>query len=306
MRPRSLVLASIATSLLVFPLLTVTPRANAQAEAVSATERAAFHQDPQWAMIAPHLPDPKTGSADKLELAGDVLRARRFPEDALDYYGYAIARGGPVSELLNKMGIVRLELRQNALAHELFQQSVRARKKDPSGWNNLGVTEYLDKRFKNAISDYRRAAKLDKTSATYHTNLGMAYFESKDMESARQQFAQALALDPHAFDRRDSGGITAQIVGTQNYPELCFEMAKLYARHKNDEATLLWLAKAAEAGYDTKYAMSNDSALQPYAKDPRVLLILKNAQQMRMRSVAATRPAQSLGPGGGPDQLHID
>ena len=306
MRPRSLVLASIATSLLVFSLLTVTPRAKAQAEAVSATERAAFHQDPQWQMIAPHLPDPRTGSADKLELAGDVLRARRFPEDALDYYGYAIARGGPVSELLNKMGIIRLELRQNALAHELFQQSVRARKKDPSGWNNLGVTEYLDKRYKNAISDYRRAAKLDKTSATYHTNLGMAYFESKDMESARQQFAEALVLDPHAFDRRDSGGITAQIVGTQNYPELCFEMARLYARHKNDEATLLWLAKATEAGYDTKYEMTKDNALQAYAKDPRVVLILKNAQQMRMRSVAATRPTQSLGPGAGPDQMHID
>ena len=104
--------------------------------------------------------------------------------------------------------------------------------------------KYLDKKYKNAISDYHRAAKLDKTSATYHTNLGMAYFESSDMDSARQQFAAALLLDPHAFDRRDSGGITAQIVGTQNYPQLCFEMAKLYARHKDDAATLLWLSKA--------------------------------------------------------------
>lgn len=306
MRPRSLFSASIVASLLTFLLFPVTPRANAQAEAVSAQERAAFHQDPQWAIIAPHLPDPKTATPAKLELAADVLRARRFPEDALDYYGYAIARGGPVSELLNKMGIVRLELHQNALAHELFQQSVRAHKKDASGWNNLGVTEYLDKRYKNAISDYRRAAKLDKTSATFHTNLGMAYFESSDMDSARQQFAAALLLDPHAFDRRDSGGITAQIVGTQNYPQLCFEMAKLYARHKDDAAMLLWLSKATEAGYDTRYEMSQDSALQAYMKDPRVLLMLKNAQQMRMRSVAAARPTQSLGTGTSPDQMHID
>jgi tetratricopeptide (TPR) repeat protein len=306
MRPRSLVLASIATSLLTFSLLAVTPRANAQAEAVSAKERAAFHQDPQWEMIAPHLPDPKTGTAVKLELAGDVLRARRFPEDALDYYGYAIARGGPVSELLNKMGIVRLELRQNALAHELFQQSVRAHKKDPSGWNNLGVTEYLDKRYKNAINDYRRAAKLDKASPTYHTNLGMAYFESKDMESARQQFSEALLLDPHAFDRRDSGGVTAQVVGTENYPQLCFEMAKLYARHKNDAATLLWLSKATEAGYDTKAEMAQDNALQIYLKDPRVLLMFKNAQQMRMHSVAAATPAKSLGPAAGIEPQKFD
>jgi tetratricopeptide (TPR) repeat protein len=299
-------MASIATSLFAFSLFSVMPRANAQAEAVSAQERAAFHQDPQWEIIAPHLPDPKTGTAASLELAGDVLRARRFPEDALDYYGYAIARGGQVSELLNKMGIVRLELRQNALAHELFQQTVRAHKKDASGWNNLGVTEYLDKKYKNAISDYRRAAKLDRTSATYHTNLGMAYFESKDMESARQQFSDALLLDPHAFDRRDSGGITAQIVGTQNYPQLCFEMAKIYAQHKNDAATLLWLSKATEAGYDTKNEMSQNTALQVYMKDPRVLLMFKNAQQMRMHTVAAAKPAQGLGPGSGPDQMHID
>jgi tetratricopeptide (TPR) repeat protein len=305
MRPRSLMLASIAASLLTFAL-TVTPRAHAQAEAVSAEERAAFHQDPQWQAIAPHLPDPKTGSAAQLELAADVLRARRFPEDSLDYYGYAIARGGPVSELLNKMGIVRLELRQNALAHELFQQAVRAHKKDASGWNNLGVTEYMDKRYKSAINDYERAAKIDKTSATYHSNLGMAYFESKDMESARTQFAKALLLDPHAFDRRDSGGTTAQIVGTENYSKLCFEMAKIYARNKNDAATLLWLAKATEAGYDTKGEMREDIALQPYMKDPRVLLMLKNAQQMRMRSVAVSAPTQSLGPGSSPDQMHIN
>jgi tetratricopeptide (TPR) repeat protein len=306
MRPRSLVLASVATSLLAFSFLAATPRAHAQAEAVSAQERAAFHQDPQWAIIAPHLPDPKTATSAQLELAGDVLRARRFPEDSLDYYGYAIARGGQVSELLNKMGIVRLELRQNALAHELFQQSVRAHKKDPSGWNNLGVTEYLDKRYKSAISDYRKAAKLDKTSATYHTNLGMAYFESKDMESARQQFSEALLLDPHAFDRRDSGGVTAQIVGTQNYPQLCFEMAKLYARHKNDAATLLWLSKATEAGYDTKNEMGQDTALQLYLKDPRVILMFKNAQQLRMHSVATAKPTPSLGAGPSQNQMHVD
>src|SRR6195952_1484086 len=112
MRPRAFFPASLAASLLILPLLSTPVRAHAQAEAVSAQERAAFHQDPQWEIIAPHLPDPKTASAAQLEMAADVLRARRFPEDALDYYGYAIARGGPVSDLLNKMGIIRLELRQ--------------------------------------------------------------------------------------------------------------------------------------------------------------------------------------------------
>lgn len=304
MRPRFLVLASTAASLLVFSMFTCVPRVHAQAEGVSAEERAAFHRDPQWLSIAPHLPDPKTASAKDLETAADVLRARRFPEDALDYYGYAIARGAPVSEMLNKMGVVRLELRQTEMAHALFQQTVRAQKKSASGWNNLGVTEYIDKRYKNAINDYHRAAKLDKHSSTFHCNLGMAYFESGDMESARKEFATALSIDPQAFDHREAGGMTAQVVGTQNYSQLAFEMAKIYAQHHNDAATLLWLAKATEAGYDTRREMEQDSALRPYLHDPRVILMMKNAQQMRGRSVAVAAPKQSLGPAS--EDRHFD
>lgn len=295
MRPRSVLLAFAGCSLIASPLLNFGPRAYAQAEGVSAEERAAFHRDPQWEVIAPHLPDPKTATAAQLEMAADVLRARRFPEDALDYYGYAIARGGPVSDLLNKMGIIRLELRQVALAHELFQQTVRGKKNNAAAWNNLGVTEYMEKRYKNAIADYRRAAKYDKHSAAFRSNLGMAYFENGDVESARKEFAAALAIDPHAFEHGEAGGLTAQVVGTQNYAQLAFEMAKIYARHHDDAATLLWLAKATEAGYDTRREMMQDVAFRPYEKDPRVLMMLKNAQQMRMRSVASAAPTQSLG-----------
>lgn len=295
MRPLICLLTPIAFCFLAIPLLNLPARAQAPAEMVSAEERAAFHRDPQWLLIAPYLPDAKTATAVQLETAADVLRARRFPEDALDFYGYAIARGGPLSELLNKMGIVRLELKQVAVAHELFQQSVRAKKKDPSSWNNLGVTEYITKHFKNAINDYQRAAKFDKHSPVYHSNLGMAYFENGDMESARRQFSVALELDPHAFDKRPSGGSTAQVVGTQNYPQLAFEMARMYAHNHDDAETLLWLSKATEAGYDTRHEIYNDVALRPYARDPRVVLMMKNAQQMRMRSVAAAGPIQSLG-----------
>ena len=49
--------------------------------------------------IQPHLPDPATATPQTLELQADILRARRFPADAMDYYNYAIARGGNVSVL---------------------------------------------------------------------------------------------------------------------------------------------------------------------------------------------------------------
>ena len=281
---------------LVFLAASAGLRAQKQAEMTSPEERAAFHQDPQWAVIAPHLPNPDTASGAELEMAADVLRARRFPEDALDYYGYAIARGAPLSEVLNKMGILRMELRQYDLARELFLRTVRAKKNDASAWNNLGVIEYIHHQYRAAIADYRRAAKIDKKSSVYHSNIGMAYFDNGDVETARREFAIALQLDPHTFEHRgEAGGNTAHIVGTQNYPHFAFEMARVYAKHHDDENTILWLSKATEAGYDTKAEMGADSDLSNYLKDPRVIIMLKNAQQLRSHTSSGAHTA-SLGP----------
>jgi tetratricopeptide (TPR) repeat protein len=284
----------VRSALVILSLAAVTSAASVFAQTskpesarlTSDVERAALHSSSEWQLLLPHLPDPQTADAAKLEMAGDVLRARRFPEDALDYYGYAMARGGNVSELLNKMGITRLELRQTDLARQMFLRTVRAKKNDAQGWNNLGVTEYADHNYRAAIVDYKRAAKINRKSAVFHSNLAMAYFEDKDMLSARQQFALAIQLDPRIMQERDSGGATAHVIGSQNYPEMCFEMARLYAQSHNPEATRLWLAKASEGGYDVRTGMSDDVVFKPYTKDPEVILMLANATQMRKRSVA--------------------
>jgi tetratricopeptide (TPR) repeat protein len=286
--------------------------ANAQtpapAPAVSAEERAAFHRDPQWQLIEPHLPNPATATAAQLETAADVLRARRFPEDALDYYGYALARGGNVSDLLNKMGVVRLELRQNELAHELFQRTVRAQKKNAQGWNNLGVTEYAMGKYSAAIADYRKATRINRRSPVYHCNLGMAYFESGNVDGARSEFELALALDPHAMEHGGSGGSEAHVLGTQKYAEFAFEMARVYARRHDDAATVEWLSKAIEAGFDAKSPMQANEALRPYAHDARVLAVMASTKQMRSRALAKVS-APGLGqanPAGASDVQRLD
>jgi hypothetical protein len=85
-------------------------------------ERAALHRSADWQLVSPHLPDPTTASAAALELAGDVLKARRFPDDALEYYQYAMKRGGDNIELMEKMGVVRLQMQQTLPARDLFQR----------------------------------------------------------------------------------------------------------------------------------------------------------------------------------------
>src|SRR5271168_850778 len=86
-------------SLFFFGLLSVAPLSPAentggQQNPTAADMRELRHQDPQWQSVKLHLPDPATATAQQLETVGDVLRARRFPEDAIDYYNYALQRGG--------------------------------------------------------------------------------------------------------------------------------------------------------------------------------------------------------------------
>jgi tetratricopeptide (TPR) repeat protein len=296
MRSRVLLLAFVLAPLAAYAAesTAVPPQPQQSAPLTSADERAALHNSPDWVLIQPHLPDPKTASAADLEMAGDVLRARRFPEDALDYYGYALQRGGDVSKLLNKMGIVRLELRQIDLAHAMFLRTVRAHKKDASAWNNLGVTDYAMQDYRAAVDAYKHAVKIDKNYAVFHSNLGLAYFEKGDPEAARSEFSRALQLDPAIMTGNDSGGTTAHILGAHNYPGMCLEMAKLFAREHDVDRMLFWLGKGSDAGLDLRASVHDDPALAAYAKDPRVTLLIANAAQLHARSVASAKPP-SLG-----------
>src|ERR1035441_9387347 len=127
-----------------------TPRLAAQdgvstsASTSSLSTRDEMHQSDQWKEIERHLPNPVTATAQTLEQQGDILRARRFPEDAMDYYRYALARGGNVPSIMNKLGLTELEMRNIELARSCFQRAVKLDGKDAEAWNNLGAVEVLD------------------------------------------------------------------------------------------------------------------------------------------------------------------
>lgn len=287
-------LRTIFPALLLASLPALCTAQRREAPLTSSEERAMLHAGPDWKLVSEHLPDPRMASAAQLETAGDVLRARRFPEDALDYYDYAVARGGNVDELLNKMGVVRLELRQTALARQMFLRVARANKKNSQAWNNLGVAEFSEQNYSAAVLDYKRAVRLNGRSAIYHSNLAMAYFEMKDMSDARTQFARAIELDPTIMQRVSEGGVTAHVLESRNYPELCFEMARMYAHMEQPVSMRLWLAKASEGGFEVADAMRSDRWMKPYLNDAEVKQMLANAALMRKRSVAASN-VPSLG-----------
>jgi Flp pilus assembly protein TadD len=259
----------------------------------SARERT--HQSEQWLAIEAHLPDPATASPTELETQADILRARRFPEDAMDYYRYALARGGNAASLTNKLGLTELEMRNVQLARAYFQRAVKMSKKDPEAWNNLGAADYVNGSVANAVSHYKKAVKLDRHQAVFHANLATAYFEQKNYAGARREIAEALKLDSKIFERSISeGGVAAHVLSAQDRARFSFEMAKLYARSGLEEQMLHSLAMASEAGMDVQREMHRDADLAVFEMDPRVVVLVHNAQVLRdsrMNSTSASSAA---------------
>lgn len=245
-------------------------------------DRLSSHATEQWRLIEAHLPDPATAKPETLEQEADILRARRFPEDALDYYKYALARGGEPVSLLNRMGLTQLEMRNVELARVDFKQAVKLGKQNAEAWNNLGAVEYLDRGVGTAISDYKHAIKLDKRQAVFHANLATAYFETKDFNGARREMATALKLDSSIFDRTEgNGGVQAHVLTSQDRARFAFEMAKLYAQAGEEEKMLHSLGMASESGMDIQREMERDVVLMKYENDPRVVVLVHNARMLK-------------------------
>jgi tetratricopeptide (TPR) repeat protein len=296
MRLRSLFLAFL-TGLSACALL---PAQQPSTPTLSA-ERASLHRSSEWDLILPHLPDPATATAAQLELSGDVLNARRFPEDALDYYQFAMKRGGNTSELMKKIGVVRLELQQTLLARAIFQHCVQVSRNDAQAWNNLGAADYVMGAYSRSIHEYKRAVKLNKKSAVFHANLGMAYLSAGDTSAAQREFQIALELDPAILEDRSQGGVTLRALQVKDFARLCFQMAHLYVEQGRIQLAKVWLRRAGENGADLRAAMDDDRALRPLLKDPEFQDMIANTEALRKR-VAVTNTAP-LGAGNEPHNL---
>jgi tetratricopeptide (TPR) repeat protein len=277
---------SLALSAVSVPTTTTTQQNMAESR-----EKASLHQSPDWALIAPHLPDPVTASAAQLEQAADVLAARRFPEDALDFYGYALKHGGDTEMLLKKEGVVRLQIQQSDAARALFKRCTQMNKNDAEAWNDLAAADYSLNKFHTSIGEYKRAVKLKKDSAVFHANLGTAYFSNHDVESAKSEFAVAVRLDPAVMEHLNGGGTTLHMLQSASYGTMCFEIAKMYATAGNVAEARVWLRQAGDHGLDLRAALSGDSEMRAWLKDPEIQLLLQNSEQMHKHLAEGNAPS---------------
>ena len=227
-------------------------------------------------------------------MAADVLRARRFPEDALDYYGYAMARGGHVSELLNRMGVVRLELRQTDAGQRDCSSALCARRRTTrrpgTTWASPNTST---QQLRAAIADYQRAVQA-RQAARQSTTPTWAWPTSREATwraRARSSTLRHQARPRASFSAAMAAARPRMCSARQNYAQLCFEMAQLYARDHDDECHAA-LAREGDGGrlrHAARSMHADRGAAAVHEGPSALLLMLKNAPQMRMH---AGRPVE--------------
>ena len=264
------------------------PALAARAKQAAADALQALHREEEWMRVAKYLPNLDTSSGAELETAGDVLRARRFPEEALEYYLAAYRRGADKEQVLNKLGVTELIMHHPDRARAYFRLTLKRDKKNSDAWNNLGATEYVDGKYPASVSDYRKALKLNPTSSVFHSNLGTALIGEKDFGEARKEFAAALEIDPEFGTRSSDGGISAHVLSAEDRARFCLEMARVYAAKGKIDEMLHSMMMAADGGLNLGDAIYSDPILMKYTKDPRVITIISNAKAMKKTTLAST------------------
>jgi tetratricopeptide (TPR) repeat protein len=144
--------------------------------------------------------------------------------------------------------------------------------------------------YARAITEYKRAVKLNKRSAVFHANLGMAYLTSDHMDGARTEFRTALELDPSVLDHHPDGGVTLRALEAKDFSKLCFETARAYIERNQMEQAKVWLQRAGENGIDLRVAMDDDKNLRPLLKDPDIRLLIANTEAFRKRLALDSAP----------------
>ena len=239
---------------------------------------------------------PLDASATELERRGDQLRGDKAFLDALDYLRAAAAKSPKRAVLLNKIGIVQLQLLRYSDARKSFEAAIRTDRSYADAYNNLGVDYYLQEAakeaakiragsalsswtsgdFGRAIKQYRKAIKLQQDSASFFSNMGTAYFAEKDFAKAVTSYARALELDPDVFEHTSRVGVAAQTSSPADRAEYFYLLARMYAKSGATDRSLSYLRRALEDGYSDINKVLRDEEFAAVRSDPRFSALMNH------------------------------
>lgn len=243
---------------------------------------------------APTLPDLSSKTFDELEELGDTARAKKDLLNALDYYNAALSKTSAPAVIYNKIGMTYLRMGQWKKAKPPFQRAVKLDKNFADAHNNLGVTLYALSNFEaqkkkggppqtphlgGAIKEYKKALALRPDSASFHSNLGTAYFQQREFDLGLQEYRTAYSLDPSVFERSSETGISAQMNRPGDMARFSYTLAKLYASSGQNDKALQALRRALEDGFSDFKELYKAPEFAQLVKDERFVELMKQKPQ---------------------------
>lgn len=209
-------------------------------------------------------------SISELEKAGDLARAHKDYDLAIEYFRAAVQKDRKNYVIYNKLGIVELKRDDLKSARGYFEKSAKLNSKYAEAVNNVGAIEYMQKSYGQAAKYFKKAVALNETHATYHVNLGAAWFSQKKMDRAIAEYARAMEIDPDVFREDSKTGIAAQIASPEERAQYSYLLAKAYAKRGDVEGCLQCLRRAKEAGYRNLANVYKDEEFSLVRDNPRL------------------------------------
>jgi tetratricopeptide (TPR) repeat protein len=216
-------------------------------------------------------PPPPDATAVDLEMRADELHGQKLYFDAIDYYRAALAKDKGATDqakVLNKICRTQLVMTRWHDGQKTCQQAIKADRKLPDPYNNLGVALYEERKYGAAIKQYRKAIALDE-SASFYSNMGAALFSKKEFNESAKAYQRALELDPDVFERSSRQGVQAQVPRPEDRARYDYTVARLYAKMGFSDRSLEYLRKAMEEGYKDFKNVYKDEEFATLRKDKR-------------------------------------
>lgn len=218
--------------------------------------------------IAPLPPVSLTqATPEQLEDHGDLLKEQKNYLDAVDYYEAALKKK-PSAVVENKIGMTYILMGNMKAAEKALKKAIKADKKYPEAYNNLGVAYYSRKKYRPAEKNYKKAIEL-RDAASFHSNLGTAYMDQKKYQEGMVEYQKAYQLDPTVFERSSRNGISARMGSPEDRARYFYVMAKLFAANGDLDHSLEYLKRSLEDGYPDIDKVYKDAEFAALRKDQR-------------------------------------
>ncbi|HEU5402098.1 MAG TPA: tetratricopeptide repeat protein [Terriglobales bacterium] len=220
-----------------------------------------------------------------LESQADALRSQKDYVSAANLYRDALRKMPKNAVLWNKLGMTELVIGAGAQgfqqtsrfnsARQDFERAAKLKKDYADAVNNLGVVYYQQGEYNKAVSRYKSAIAI-RNSASFHSNLGSAYFAQKKLPLAMNEYLLALQLDPEVFERSSTTGLIGRVSRPEERAKYAFMLARLYAKVGDVDHAITQIQTALENGYKELDPLYKDQEFAAVRNDPRFAQLMEN------------------------------